>query len=104
MNKLYAFFALVFLTACGSPLDGSWSGTGEAEGYGIEISGEEAMLTDVDFPEMLLSCAVGSPGESKSNLMCTDEGDSFSIAVSVDGDNMTAVEEGDDEELTFVKN
>ena len=45
MNKLYAFFALVFLTACGSPkFDGSWSGVDGAEGYGVLIQGEKVKL------------------------------------------------------------
>jgi hypothetical protein len=102
MNKLYAFLALVFLTACGSPLDGTWSGTGDAENYAMEVSGEEATLIDVADEEST-SCTVESPGESKSNVICTDGDDSFTLVVSVDGDTMTAQEEGDDDVATFVK-
>jgi hypothetical protein len=102
MNKLYAFLALVFLTACGSPLDGTWSGTGDAENYAMEVSGEEAKLVDVTDEESV-SCTVESPGESKSNVICTEGDDTFTLVVSVDGDTMTAVEEGDDDVATFVK-
>ena len=104
MNKLYAFLALVFLTACGSPgLDGTWSGVGEAEGYGIELPGSEAKLTEVGDDYVIL-CDVESPNESKSNLTCNDDGFSFGLTVSVDGDNMTATEDGDEEILNFVRN
>jgi hypothetical protein len=111
MNKLYTFCALIFLTACGSPLDGAWSGTGDAEGYGIEITGEEAKVTDVDYPEEDLSCTVVSPGESESKLICREDGDddTFIFTLSVDGDNMSVLEEADmypildDEEMTFVR-
>ena len=45
MNKLYAFIAIIFLSACGSPkFDGSWSGVDGAEGYGVLIQGEKVKL------------------------------------------------------------
>ena len=43
MNKLYVFFALVLLSACGSPYDGSWKGVDKfVQDYRLEISGDEA--------------------------------------------------------------
>ena len=53
MNKLYAFCALVFLSACGSSgIDGSWSSVEDAN-IGIEIKGDEARLTAEGFSEIL---------------------------------------------------
>ena len=43
MNKLYAFFALVFLTACGSPgFEGSWTSADET-GVTVEIGETEGV-------------------------------------------------------------
>ena len=103
MNKLYAFCALVFLTACGSPdLDGSWIGVSErVEGYRMEISGDEAILTDDD--EVVL-CSV-SEGENTSKLICSDDGKTVVIDLSVDGDIMTATPVSrSDRAATFVRN
>ena len=106
MNKLYAFCALVFLTACGSPdLDGSWVGVGDIEGIRIEISGDEAKIIQTREEEVREdSCAV-SEGENKSKLICSyDNDDTFVIDVSVDGDIMTASPAGIERVDTFVRN
>ena len=107
MNKLYAFCALVFVTACGSPdLDGSWVGVGEIEGIRIEISGDEAKIIQTSEEEEVgeASCAV-SEGENKSKLICSDEYDgTYVIDISVDGDIMTASPAGRERVDTFVRN
>ena len=109
MNKLYAFLALVFLTACGSPgVDGTWSSVTDVDGvnFEIEITGDVAKFTGTDSVSgtvMSFECAVESFGEAKSKLICAEPMDG-TIIVSVDGDNMAAVEEGDDDVLNFVRN
>ena len=105
MNKLYAFCALVFLTACGSSdLDGSWVGVGDIEGIRIEISGDEAKIIQTREEEVREdSCAV-SEGENKSILTCADEYDGYVIDISVDGDIMTASQVGKERVDTFVRN
>ena len=106
MNKLYAFCALVFLTACGSSdLDGSWVGVGDIEGIRIEISGDEAKIIQTSEEEEVgeASCAV-SEGENKSILTCADEYDGYVIDISVDGDIMTASQVGKERVDTFVRN
>ena len=110
MNKLYAFLALVFLTACGSPgVDGTWSSVTDVDGinFEIEITGDLAKFTGTDSVSGMdmpysFECAVESLGEAKSKLICTEPGGT--LIVSVDGDNMALVEEGDDEVINFVRN
>ena len=46
MNKLYSFLALVFLTACGSGMDGTYSPTNSSTA--IEIKGDKAMLITIE--------------------------------------------------------
>ncbi len=102
MNKLYAFFALVFLTACGSPLDGSWVGASDdVEGVKIEISGDEAKLM-LPEPEGVVQCTV-TEIESKSMMICVNEGESLNIELSVDGDIMMAREESEGEYVSFIR-
>ena len=107
MNKLYAFCALVFLTACGSPdLDGDWVGVGDIKDIRIVISGDKAIIirTSEDEEVNEASCAV-SEGENKSKLICSDEyDDTFVIDISVDGDIMTASPVGQERVDTFVRN
>ena len=69
MNKLYAFCALVFLSACGSSgIDGSWSSVEDAN-IGIEIKGDEARLTAEGFSEI---CPVEGPDQDVYTLACDD--------------------------------
>ena len=104
MNKLYAFFALVFLTACGSPgLDGTWSGVGESKGLLLEITGDEAKYSDEGYYDDPFLCTVKTPGKSSSTFTCEESGLSFDFTASVDGDTMTVTEEDEDEILNFVR-
>tara|TARA_X000001036_G_C20633240_1_gene788032 strand:- start:557 stop:889 length:333 start_codon:yes stop_codon:yes gene_type:complete len=110
MNKLYAFLALVFLTACGSPgVDGTWNSVTDVDGMNFEIvmTGDVAKITQsssTDETAMTIQCDVESLSEAKSKLICPEPVEG-TITVSVDGDNMTAVQEGyDDEALNLVRN
>ena len=114
MNKLYSFLALVFLTACGSSgdssgLDGTWNSVASVDGvnFEIEMTGDVAKITmssSTNETAMTIQCDVESLSEAKSKLICP-EPVKGTITVSVDGDNMTAVEEGyGDEALNFVRN
>tara|TARA_Y100000992_G_scaffold52285_1_gene31020 strand:+ start:320 stop:637 length:318 start_codon:yes stop_codon:yes gene_type:complete len=104
MNKLYAFFALVLLTACGSPYDGSWKGVDEFVDYKIEISGDEAKFIVLNNPMSSnnITCTV-SRGDDKAKMICEDDEGNTSISdLKLDGDIMTIKPEGR-REATFVK-
>jgi len=104
MNKLYAFFALIFLTACGSPgLDGSWSDPTDADTR-IEISGDIATLIDGD---MSLTCVVSEPQvhDNKETYLIKDCDDAFvEVVIAIVDGNLQASIAGDDESRTFVRN
>ena len=96
MNKLYAFCALVFLSACGSSeIDGSWSSVEDAN-IGIEIKGDEARLTAEGFSEI---CPVEGPDQDVYTLAC-DDGMSFIYLKLVDGNLKVVV---NDEVKDFVR-
>ena len=109
MNKLYVFCALVFLTACGSPgVDGTWNSVTDVGGvnFEIEITGDLAKFTGTETAsgaDMSFKCAVESLGEAKSKIICPEPMDGVLI-LSVDGDNMSVVEEGKDDVINFVRN
>ena len=96
MNKLYAFCALVFLSACGSSgIDGSWSSVEDAN-IGIEIKGDEARLIAKGFSEI---CPVEGPDQDVYTLTC-DDGMSFIYLKLVDGNLKVVV---NDEVKDFVR-
>ena len=100
MNKLYAFFALVFLTACGSAgIDGSWSNPNDAD-TGLEITGDKAVLTDG--PNFSITCPVEGPDQDVYTLACNDEGSKFFVYLRLDGDILKVVVE--DEVINFTRN
>tara|TARA_B100001059_G_scaffold24869_1_gene19989 strand:- start:86 stop:385 length:300 start_codon:yes stop_codon:yes gene_type:complete len=83
MNKLYAFCALVFLTACGSPgIDGSWT---PADGYDgeIEITGDKAKIIDRD---ETLMCNVEGPDLDVYTLTCLEDPIEYLVYLRLDGD------------------
>lgn len=65
MNKLYSFLALVFLTACGSGMDGTYSPTNSSTA--IEIKGDKAMLITIES-----MCSVEVYDEELYLLVCDD--------------------------------
>lgn len=108
MNKLYAFFALVFLTACGSPgFEGSWTSAdetgvtveiGETEGVG----GGDSITTMMVYEdgEFGVICTVDKPKESTSTVICNSDRLIMSL---IDGDTLV-VTESDGDQYTFVRN
>ena len=100
MNKLYAFCALVFLSACGSSgIDGSWSNVSDAD-TGIEITGDKATLTEGDFS---ITCPIEGPDEGVYTLTCEYEGEvAFVYLRLVDG-ILKAVSGYDNQERDFVR-
>ena len=105
MNKLYVFFALVLLTACGSPYDGSWKGVDEfVQDYRIEISGDEAKFIVLNNPMSSnnVTCTF-SRGDDQAKMICeSDDGRTSIVDLNLDGDIMTIKPEGR-REATFVK-
>ena len=104
MNKLYAFFALVLLTACGSPYDGSWKGVDEfVQDYKIEISGDEAKIIVLNNPMSSnnVTCTF-SRGDDQAKMICENDGNTAISDVILDGNIMTIKPEGR-REATFVK-
>ena len=98
MNKLYAFCALVFLTACGSSgIDGSWSDVSDAD-IGMEITGDKATLTDGDFS---ITCPIEGPDEDVYTLPCKDQGLEFFVYLRLDDGILKVVV--DDEVKNFVR-
>ena len=88
MNKLYAFCAVVFLTACGSPgIDGSWVIARDYDGE-IEITGDKAKLTEYDDSMM---CPIEGPDQDVYTLVCDDEGTEFFVYLRLDGDILKVV-------------
>ena len=105
MSKSYVFLALAFLTACGSPLDGTWSGVSdEVKNSTLEITGDEAMFTIKvgNVVKNVISCDV-SIDNNESKLLCNEDGRTAIVILSVDGDNMTATPDGS-KAATFVRN
>ncbi|MAQ97759.1 MAG: hypothetical protein CMD50_00505 [Gammaproteobacteria bacterium] len=106
MNKIYAFCALVFLTACGSPdLDGTWDGVSdEVKNTTLEITGDKAMFT-IKFGNIVknvISCDV-SIDNNESKLLCDEGGRTATVVLSMNGDNMTVTPDGS-MAATFVRN
>ncbi len=93
MNKFYAFFALVFLTACGSSsIEGDWIGTDVALGDEMKITGNSATLREgPDFAR----CSIGTPNKGRYLLNCEDDGFKFKLTIYLNGDNLI-VEETDE--------
>ena len=81
MNKLYAFLALVFLTACGSPLDGNWKVVGEDDDISIKITDDKARLFEGDI--LLGTCNID---DSETFMTCGD--DAREVLITLDGDSM----------------
>ncbi len=98
MNKLYAFCALVFLSACGSSgIDGSWSNVSDAD-TGIEITGDKATLTEGDFS---VTCPIEGPVEDVYTLPCKYEGEVFFIYLRLDDGILKVV--SDDQVENFIR-
>jgi len=99
MNKLYAFIAIILLSACGSPgIDGSWSDVQDAD-IGIEISGDEAKLTDSG--NFSVTCPIEGPDQDVYTLVCNDEGFEFFVYLRLDDGILKVVV--DDEVRNFVR-
>lgn len=99
MNKLYAFCALVFLTACGSSgIDGSWADVQDAD-TGIEISGDEAKLTDSG--NFSVTCPIEGPDQDVYTLVCNDEGFEVFVYLRLDDGILKVVV--NDEVRNFVR-
>ena len=98
MNKLYAFFAIIFLSACGSPgIDGSWSDVEDAD-VGLEITGDRAKLTDGDF---FITCPVEGPDQDVYTLACNEDGLELFVYLRLDDGILKVVV--DDEVRSFVR-
>ena len=98
MNKLYAFFAIIFLSACGSPgIDGSWSDVEDAD-VGLEITGDKAKLTDGGF---FITCPVEGPDQDVYTLACNEDGLEFFVYLRLDDGILKVVV--DDEVRNFVR-
>ena len=98
MNKLYAFFAIIFLSACGSPgIDGSWSDVEDAD-VGLEITGDKAKLTDGGF---FISCPVEGRDQGVDTLACNEDGLEFFVYLRLDDGILKVVV--DDEVRNFVR-
>ncbi len=104
MNKLYAFLALVFLTACGSPgFEGNWSIV-DSSGVTIEIGeidadvGVSAMsvFEDGEFSEV---CTIEKPKEKTSTIYCNSETLIMSL---IDGDTLVVTSVVGDQ-VTFIR-
>lgn len=125
MNKFYAFFALAFLTACGSSdntsdlvvdketvveetvesaLDGNWSDPTDADAR-IEISGDIATLIDGD---MSLKCVVSEPQVHDNNetylIKDCDDAVGLEVVIAIVDGNLQATIAGVGESTTFVRN
>tara|TARA_B100000214_G_scaffold203685_1_gene147715 strand:- start:32 stop:334 length:303 start_codon:yes stop_codon:yes gene_type:complete len=99
MNKLYAFCALVFLTACGSSgIDGSWSDVEDSD-IGMEITGDKAKLTDSG--DFSVTCPIEGPDQDVYTLVCKDEGLEFFVYLRLDDGILKVVV--DDEVRSFVR-
>ena len=84
MNKLYAFLALVFLTACGSSLDGNWKAVSEedkADGISLKITDNKARVFAED--TLLGTCNID---DSETFMTCGD--DEREVLITLDGDSM----------------
>ena len=93
MNKLYAFLAIIFLSACGSPgIDGSWSDVKDAD-VGIEIIGDQAVLTDDD-EGFSITCPIQGPDQDVYTLVCKDGELEYFIYLRLDDGILKAVVEG----------
>ena len=102
MNKLYVFFALVLLTACGSPYDGSWKGVDEfVQDYRIEISGDEAKVIDLNEPLANMTCTI-TRGDDIAKLICEGDDRTTITDLILNGEIMIVKPEGR-RESTFVK-
>ena len=101
MNKLYAFFALAFLTACGSSgIDGSWADVEDANSQ-IEISGENATLIDGDFT---LKCGVVKHDDETYTVgNCVDDEFGLNVILNLVDGNLLVTIMGDSESRTFVR-
>jgi len=93
MNKLYAFLAIGILSACGSPgIDGSWSDVNDAD-VGIEIIGDQAVLTDDD-EGFSITCPIQGPDQDVYTLVCKDGELEYFIYLRLDDGILKAVVEG----------
>ncbi len=100
MNKLYAFLAIIFLSACGSSgIDGSWSDVTDPD-TGLQITGDEAVLTDG--PNFRVTCPVEGPDQDVYTLTCPDSGSEFFVYLRLDGDILKVV--SGNEERNFTRN
>lgn len=100
MNKLYAFLAIVLLSACGSSgIDGSWSDVEDPK-TGLQITGDKAVLTDG--PNFSITCPVEGPDQDVYTLACNDGGSKFFVYLRLDGDILKVVVE--DEVINFTRN
>ena len=87
MNKLYAFCALVFLTACGSSgIDGIWIDPSDYDAE-IEITGDKAKFTDLDLTMM---CTVEGPDQDVYTMNCLDDLGNTTMYLRLDGDILKA--------------
>ena len=100
MNKLYAFCALVFLTACGSPgIDGSWVIARDYDGE-IEITGDKAKIIDLDLTFM---CTVEGPDQDVYTLTCLDDPVEFPVYLRLDGDILKVTFGNSPDESDYVR-
>ena len=98
MNKLYAFCALVFLNACGSPgFEGNWI----ADDYPVKIKISGNLLSVTLDGESIAKCLVEEPNESSTRASC-NAGDDLSMII--EGDVMVVTNTGTFEQIIFSRN